>query len=307
MTVEQGLRPYYKRIYLAYAIRVAFFTLSAVLLGLIALMSVSRIKLMLGMSKIMIAYSILCVLLGFILGLMRRPSQEAMIQEIDHLGFESRVATLLEYQGCGNPFYAYLERDLLMMLDQEARYRKIPLMPAMRHRITPLILMLLLAMMPLWQTEPWLKGQSIERSIEGVEAEEESLMETLQALELSEEEPLLQEEIGSYLDSIKTAMAEDDQALIEESLYKMEELLSQELQDAELDASAFDEVPGDLSESLEAISELALGNSPTTLLSSLAQAPTESAVTEGLNNQGQDSTESDAASYANATAKEDGT
>lgn len=307
MTIEQGLRPYYKRIYLAYAIQVALLTLSAVLLGLITLMLVSRIKVMLGIHKIMILYSILCALLGLLLGLIRRPLQETMTQKIDRLGFENRVATLLEYQGGSNPFYAYLERDLLIMLGQEARYRNIPLMPTMRYRIMPLILMAILAIMPLWQTEPWLKGQSIERAIEGIEAEEESLMETLEAMELSEEKQLLQEEIASYLDSIKEAMAEDNPALIEENLYKMEEILSQELQSAEFDASDFDEIPGDVSESLEAISELSLGNRPATLLSSLAQASGESNLAEGLTNQSEEAMSSDVDSYANAAAKADGT
>ena len=275
MEINQQLKPYYKRIYLAYGIRVAVLTILGVLWGLLFLLIWSKVTVCVGLNRFLLAYSIMTVSIGVIVGVLKKPSKDRMVRDIDGLGFENRVATYMEYRGGDNPFNDFLEKELSEVLKGNTYHKSIPIKPPSRWMALGVCSLVALGGMTFWQPEPWVKGRSIDASIEGIQKEEEVLLEALEDLPLTQEGALDKDDITERLQAIKEAMAMENQALVEEELFKMEEALKEGLSLSESSTSSAKQLPAELSKSLETIGDLALTEGQATLLSTLQQEPSD--------------------------------
>jgi len=265
MRVEKLLKPYYKRFYVAYLLKIGLLTMSGLLAVACLLLGVSKIWLFNGVQQWLIGVTAVTLIGATIVTWLYRPSRKVLNEEIDALGFENRVATYLAYKGKENPFCSYLEEDLTKCLEDESRYKMISLKPNKYLLMMAILLMSGVVALSFLETDISREAERIAEEIQALDTEEEALFEKLKESELDPEEmAMLEASTEEYLEAVKDGLRQQDRSLIEENMFKLESSVEEAL--------SAEGLPDAVKESLEGMKEIALNEESSSLLATLGQS-----------------------------------
>ncbi len=265
MCVEKLLKPYYKRFYVAYLLKIGLLTMSGLLAMACLLLGVSKLWLFNGVQQWLIGVTAVTLIGSTIVTWLYRPSRKVLNEEIDALGFENRVATYLAYKGKENPFCSYLEEDLTKCLENDSRYKMISLKPNKYLLMITILLMSGVIALNYMETDISREAERIAEEIQALETEEEALLEKLKESVLDPEEmAMLEASSEEYLETIKDGLRQQDRSLIEENMFKLESSVEEAL--------SAEGLPDAVKESLEGMKEIALNEESSSLLATLGQS-----------------------------------
>lgn len=261
MCVNDKLKPYFKRFYQAYFIKIGLWAMVSSFSFVLILLIYSKFKMVTSLDLWLGGVGILGLTLTVAVGLYRRPRKSGFYKEIDALGFENRVATYMEFVHKDNPFNPYLEADLLRLL-QDAKYKKISLKPPNKLILATLISGCLVLSAWFIETDISAKSKAIEEDIHQLKTQEEVLLEALKE-EIKDVEKLsmLEEKVSDGLEAIKEGLRMEDLQLTEQSLFRMEEAIKNQI--------GAEGLPEAIQESFDLMEEVALDTGQPRLLASL--------------------------------------
>ncbi len=263
MTVKKQLVPYYNKLRLAYLIKIGLLSFVVMASIIISLLGISKWVMIVSLDQY-IKFIILGVTaLTFVIAWYFKPSLSSMHKKIDALGFENKIGTYYDYQGKVNPFYEYLEKNLLLHLNKAPLYKTIALSPPKKLSALVLVLVVVLGALLSWETDTSIKSEKLAETIELIDEEQVEILDVLGENLQAEAMNNLEEVVEERLDALKDALKEDDLALAEQELFKMEEALKKAIDKNEL--------PEAIKERLEDIGESISSESPQTLLSALGE------------------------------------
>lgn len=264
MTIKNQLKPYYNKFRIAYLIKIGLLTFMTTVMLTCVVLLISKWILIVALNQIIRWAIVGSILLAAALGWYFRPTVSWMNKEIDTLGFENRIGTYFDYKGTVNPFNEYLEQDLSNQLKKEPLFKNIKLRPPKQLSVLVIILVFITSGLSLWQTDISIKGDKIAASIETIEEEKIKLLDTLEDEGLEAEAlKKLDAMTKEHLEALKEALRNEENALAEQELFKMEEAIKTALEKGAL--------PEAIAEQLNAIGETIESKNTQSLLSALGE------------------------------------
>lgn len=265
MTVQKLLKPYSKRFYGAYLLKIGLLAIIIMFGFSSILLAVSKWIMVFDLQKWILIGNLGIAIISIIIGWHYKPCQKNLHKVVDGLGFENRVTTYFDYIDRENPFVTYLENDLNYMLEEKPRYKEMKLKPQNHLLAVFGVLCCIIVGLLFVKTDISQKTQEISEKIDQIEEQQEGLLEKLKESDLLPEELANLEEVTEdYLESVKEGLRQENREFVEENMFKLETAVEEAL--------AGESIPEILKTPLEGMKEVALSEEQSSLLATLGQS-----------------------------------